>query len=310
MGEDKNDTSSCASCGIAEVDDIKLKECANCDLVRYCSDDCEKNHKSQHEEACKKRAAELREELLFKQPESTHRGDCPICYLPLPLDVSKSIMTSCCFQIICMGCAVANRKREKEASLGPSCLFCRKSMVKADGDEAPVPHMDEEFEKRRMERIEANDPVAIHEEGIKHFNKEDYSRTFEWLTKAAALGNAESHFQLALLYDDEVGVEKNRGKEMYHAEEAAIAGHPGARCLLGKKELDYGNYERAAKHWIIAANNGHDKSMKDLMDAFKRGFVSKEVLAATLRAHQAAVDATKSPQREYAEEYLEMIGMR
>ena len=39
---------------------FKLKECDDCDLVRYCSDECQKKtHKSQHEEACKKRAAEL-----------------------------------------------------------------------------------------------------------------------------------------------------------------------------------------------------------------------------------------------------------
>ena len=32
----------CASCGIAEVDDIRLNECNDCDLVRYCSDRCQK----------------------------------------------------------------------------------------------------------------------------------------------------------------------------------------------------------------------------------------------------------------------------
>ncbi len=35
---------------------------------------------------------------------------------------------------------------------------------------------------------------------------------------------------------------------------------------------------------------------------FKDGFLSKNVLAATFRAHQAAVDVLKSPQREAAEE--------
>ncbi len=40
------------------------------------------------------------------------------------------------------------------------------------------------------------------------------------------------------------------------------------------------------------------------MSAFKLGFVSKEVLAATLRTHQAVVDATKSRQREVAAEFL------
>ena len=56
----------CASCGIIEVDDVKLKECDGCDLVKYCSDECREDHKSEHEEACKKRAVELHDELLFK----------------------------------------------------------------------------------------------------------------------------------------------------------------------------------------------------------------------------------------------------
>ena len=56
------------------------------------------------------------------------------------------------------------------------------------------------------------------------------------------------------------------------------------------------------KHLIIAATQGEDLSINYLMDAFKAGSVSKEDLAATLRAHQVAVDATKSPQREAAEE--------
>jgi len=34
---------------------------------------------------------------------------------------------------------------------------------------------------------------------------------------------------------------------------------------------------------------------------FKRGSISKEDYASALRGHQAAVDATKSPQREAAE---------
>ena len=46
--------SCCAACGIAEIDDIELKECDGCDLVRYCSDDCREDHKSEHEEDCKK----------------------------------------------------------------------------------------------------------------------------------------------------------------------------------------------------------------------------------------------------------------
>ena len=89
MSEEVVDT-CCASCGIAEIDDIKLVPCDECDLVQYCSDECREDHNPEHEDECKKRAAELRDELLFKQPESTHEGDCPICCLPLPLDETKS----------------------------------------------------------------------------------------------------------------------------------------------------------------------------------------------------------------------------
>ena len=42
------------------------------------------------------------------------------------------------------------------------------------------------------------------------------------------------------------------------------------------------------------------------MDVFKEGHISKDDLATALRAHYAAVDATKSPQREFAEKFEEM----
>ncbi len=81
----------CACCGKAEVDDTKLKKCA-CLLVRYCSVDCQKNHRPQHKKACRKRLAEKRDDLLLTQPEESDLGECPICCLPLPLDDSKFAM--------------------------------------------------------------------------------------------------------------------------------------------------------------------------------------------------------------------------
>ena len=48
---------------------------------------------------------------------------------------------------------------------------------------------------------------------------------------------------------------------------------------------------------------GDKESMKVVWKLHANGLVKKENLTATLRAHQAAVDATKSPQREEAEEF-------
>jgi len=298
--EIKADTSCCASCGIAEVDDIKLKECADCDLVQYCSDACQRERKSQHEEECKKRVAELRDEILFMQPESTHRGDCPICMIPLSIDQTTSGVWSCCCKIICNGCHYANILRERKEKLGHSCPFCR----------MPVPSTDKQFDKETMKRVAANDPVAMSRKGMEQYDKEDYRSAFEYYVKAAELGDVDAKYELARMYEFGQGVEKDEGKVIRHLEDAAIGGHPSARRTLGWIEWDNGNNKRAMNHLIIAANLGDDDSIKALMDEFRTGVVSKDDLASALRAHQAAVDATKSPQREEAEEYDRWKGLR
>jgi len=254
---------------------------------------CCREHRPQHKRDCKKRAAELRDEILFKQPESTHQGDCPICMIPLSLDIEKSSMMPCCSKVICDGCDYANAMRQIQQSLDDTCPFCRK----------PVP-TEEESTKYRMKRIEANDPVAICQQGVKYYNKGDYCSAIEYFTKAAKLGDVEAHYKLAVCYRLGHGVEKDEKKEIHHLEEAAIGGHPRARYNLGVIEWNNGKIERAVKHWIIAAKQGFDGAIEVLRRrVYAEGAISKENFAAALRTHQAAVDATKSPQREAAEEY-------
>ena len=284
------DTSACcASCGIAEIDDIKLVPCDGCDLVKYCSDDCMENHKSEHEENCKKRAAELRDdELLFKQPEGTHMGDCPICCLPLPLDEERYLTYECCSKVVCKGCLFASGLSAR----GLSCPFCRSDIRTA-----------KKIAKLRMKRVKANDPHSLYLHGLEQYNKGYYSRAFEYLSKAAELGDAQAHFKLAMVYCLGHGVEKDEKKEIYHHEQAAIGGHPNARLFLGEHEYRKKNLDRAVKHWIIAATQGDGYGIKMLMLGFKMGFVEKDDLDSAFRAHKVAVDATKSPQRQ-AEEKL------
>jgi len=86
-------------------------------------------------------------------------------------------------------------------------------------------------------------------------------------------------------------------------EEAAIGGHPAARYNLGCYEEGNGNIERAVKHYIITAKLGLDAGLGAVKKGFVKGVVSKEDYAAALRGHQAAVDATKSKQREEAYNY-------
>ena len=298
MSEVEDDTNTCASCGIAGVDDVKLKDCDDCDLVKYCSDECRMDHRPQHEEECKKRAAELRDEILFKQPEGTHLGDCPICCLPVSNDPSKSILMGCCSKYICKGCDFANTRREVEGRLQQRCPFCRNALPKTE----------EENNELVMKRIEANDPVALCQIGSTKYYEGDYTASFEYFTRAAALGNAEAHYGLSILYGDGKGVEKDEKKYVHHLEEAAIGGHPGARYNLGSKEERHDRMDRAVKHLIIAAKLGYDTSLESAKSLYKAGLMSKEDFAAALRGHKAAIDATKSPQREEAAAF-EKLGL-
>ena len=294
---EENGVLLCASCGVVGGDDIKLKNCDDCDLVKYCSDECQKEHRPDHEQVCEKRAAELYDEILFKQPESNHYGDCPICCLPIPLDPKKSTLYQCCSKIICNGCNYVNQKREYERRLQNRCPFCR----------CAAPKTDEECIKQLMKRIEANDPVAMRQMGTERFKKGNYESAFEYWARAAALGDAHAHFQLSGMYREGKGVEKDMKRVLHHLKEAAIGGHPEARYNLAYFE-DIVRLDRAAKHWIIAANLGHDLSLECLKDAYTSGFISKEDFAAALRGHHTAIKATKSPQREEAAKLMQVRG--
>jgi hypothetical protein len=77
------DVYCCADCGGREEGGVSLKTCTSCKIVKYCNADCQRNHWPKHKKICKRRAAELRDEVLFKDPPPLE--DCPICFLPMPL---------------------------------------------------------------------------------------------------------------------------------------------------------------------------------------------------------------------------------
>jgi hypothetical protein len=297
----------CASCGIAPVDDIKLKICDGCDLVKYCSNKCQENHREQHEDDCKKRKVELEQherecnqkmtELhdkeLFEQPDESYLGECPICFLPLSIEPLKSIFHSCCCKFACDGCVYADFK----SSGRNRCPFCQE----------PAVYGEEEHDKRIMKRVKANDPAAMSCMGGRHHAEGDYDKAFEYYAKAAELGDATAHLKLGCMYYIGEGVEKDEERGMYYFEKAAIGGHPKARHHLAIFEGTNGNIEREVKHFVIAAKLGHEESMKALWGHFSAGNISKENLEATLRTFKTAIDATKSAQRDTGEAYYRSL---
>ena len=288
----------CANCGVAAVDEIELKPCPHCNLVQYCSDKCQQDHRELHEEACKQRAAEMRNEILFKQPESSHLGDCPICFLPMPLDNNARSIHACCGVKACNGCSFANTASEVQQGREDKCPFCRTIVVAKHG---------EEVKKRMLRRAEANDPIALEHLGQLRYEEEDYESAFRYWTRAAEVGDVNASFQLGSMYWKGKFVENDMDNCIAHWEQAAIGGHVVARYTLGHIEELMERFDRAVKHWIIAASLGHNGSIHELKNCYKEGYVSKDDLARALRANQAACDAMKSPQREAAAKIYEQI---
>jgi hypothetical protein len=152
-----------------------LKACMSCKLVKYCHADCQRNHWPTHKKQCKQRAAELRDEALFKDPPP--KEDCPICFLPMPKkliccislpdatissipihDLAKAnqelsnkgtaIYYPCCGKNICGGCEYSFC----ESGNDDKCPFCNSYQDNKT---------DEERVGEVMRRVEANDPISI-----------------------------------------------------------------------------------------------------------------------------------------------------
>jgi TPR repeat protein len=190
-------------------------------------------------------------------------------------------------ELVCNGCNYAHNVQHGS----DTCPFCREPSVDSN----------EENEKRAMDRVKANDPAVLRQMGARLYHDGDVDKAIEYWTKGADLGDAVANYQLGHSYHEGEGVEKDERKAIYHYEKAAIAGHPEARTNLGVYEWENGRVERAVKHFIIAANLGEEYSMKNVLNLFKAGHITKDDFDATLGTHQAAINATKSTERDFAE---------
>ena len=216
-------------------------------LVRYCNTNCQRNHWPKHKKECKIRAAELRDEALFKDPPA--KEECPICFLPMPIrlmccmtlppatvlsvpiydyamanerlaDTNTEQYHSCCGKTICKGCIHSFR----ESGNSGRCPFCNADRSKTE----------EEIVEKIMKRVEANDATAIYVLGSYYYHglhglQQDRAKAIELYDKAAELGCSNAHNQLG----DEYRERGDLKKATFHTEAAAMAGHEVARYNLG-----------------------------------------------------------------------------
>ena len=125
----EHNLSACANCGKGEEESVNLKTCTACKLVKYCSRDCQIAHRPQHKKECKKRAKELHDEKLFKQPPPAE--ECVICFIRLPTLITGRTYMACCGKVICIGCFYAFKARTDRRK-GLLCPLCRTLASKSE----------------------------------------------------------------------------------------------------------------------------------------------------------------------------------
>jgi len=159
--------------------------------------------------------------------------------------------------------------------------------------------------KRMMERVEANDPMAIYNLGIDYRDGEygfpqDYTKALELFHRAGGLGLSSAYCSIGYAYDHGNGVEVDKKKAEHYYELAAILGDEIARSNLGVYEKKAGNMDRALKHYMIAARGGRSNSLEKVKDMYSNGYATKEDYTKALKSYQAYLGEIKSVQRDKA----------
>jgi len=291
--------SVCANCG-KEGDNINI--CNKCKVTTYCNAVCKKVHKKKHKKECEEhvrlateRAAELHDIELFKQPTNPY-GDCPICFLLLPSLRTGRRYYECCGKTICSGCVYAplydNQGNEVD---NKKCPFCR----------TPLPSTKAEAMERLRKRVEANDPIAIYNQGNYYRDgrngfPQDMDKAFKCWHAAAELGCIMAYCGIGSVYYNGQGVEINKKKADYYYELAAIAGDETARHSLGLNEMRAGNMDRSLKHHMIAVRDGYADSLDYIKKMYKHGDATKEDYTTALISYQEYLSEIKSRQRDKA----------
>ena len=242
-----------------------------------------------HKKECKKRAAELYDEKLFKEIELE---ECPICFQPVP-QASQSKFMTCCGKVICNGCMYVMKMSEGK----DLCPYCR----------TPPPSSDEENINRIKKLMDRGNAKAFNQLAAGYYHDEgteglpyDLDKANELYLKAGELGCASGYHNLGQAYREGTGVVVDMGKAKYYYELSAMGGHVRARHNLGVTEATAGNWERAFKHFIIAARAGYKASLDVVKEGYIRAFVTKDEYASTMRAYHERHEEIKSDSRDKA----------
>lgn len=242
--------------------------------------------------------------------------ECPICCLPFPPEPKSSYYMVCCGNMICFGChagvfkQVTPTRRPKKnpaEKLDITCPFCRQ----ITGPCREFYREDDQIIKQYQKLADKGEARGMFElanlyaEG--HGVKRDEQKALELLHKAADLGCTDAIFKLSEHYrNGDLGLVIDKKKHRDLLEKAAAMGHLISIHNIGCSYYNNRHFEAAVCNLRVAASCGQEGSMKTMYTCYKEGHISKEELADTLRAFQAARDEMKSKERDMFKRVLEI----
>ena len=242
------------------------------------------------------------------------QDECVLCCYPLPLKLKEIQYKTCCGEVICHGCIIAQRrtliigtnvkkpiKGSTEEELEFKTMLTSKLRVVCPFCRARSSTKKEELLKRLHTRINKyKDPIAMRILGT-YYNEGEYGlsknpkKAEELLKRSYDLGDPTAASLLAELYSEHI---PDQARELKYSEEGARRGNCFCMRVLACKADRSGNYKEVKRLSIAAACSGDDQAMYNLMEYFPL-----DDMKTTRHAHKVANDKVKSEPREYAMRY-------
>jgi TPR repeat protein len=222
----------------------------------------------------------------------------------LPIHPNLHTYAFCCGKKICSGCYHHHLAKIEEQGVPLTCAFCRTA----------APRSDEELLVQVRERIELNDPYAMHNmaifcgKGWKGLSV-NQAKCISLLRESADIGCSVSQIQLGSFYGTgEMGLEQNEEEALNYFEKAAEGGDIPARHSLACAEYNNGHRAAAMRHFRLSASGGFRDSMDGLIACFEKGWLHHADLARSLQSFYSARDEMKSDDRAQYIAHVKLTG--
>ena len=254
------------------------------------------------------------------------RVECPICLHGLPINIEEHVYHTCCGQVICSGCMIG-KQRTQLKELGKIdegttpeeeqfrlihdhgmdisvCPYCRTAPYEGD----------EECLQRLYDRIKIRNDrdyvVALNQLGYFYENgmrglPQNRTKAEELYKKAYDLDEPEAAWKLFHLYHDHYPDQIETARK--YLVRGELLGHVYCTQVLAIKAKHSGDKEEFARLCVKSVRLGGvpGGDINNLLNCYRLNLLSKDDLAATLRAYQAVKNEVETERRDFAQRFVE-----